>query len=86
MFELCPCPCFPNTRSWFVFKSHTVHNLPDHKRLSVDSVGTQTRMLEKKKEKTDQGLQMRRVLRVLLDIEKRLEGAHSGQTLEKKGS
>jgi hypothetical protein len=43
-------------------------------------------MLEKKKEKTDQGLQMRRVLRVLLDIEKRLEGAHSGQTLEKKGS
>lgn len=36
--------------------------------------------------KTDQGLQMLRVLRVLLDIEKRLEGAHSGQTLGKKGS
>ena len=39
-----------------------------------------------KKMKTDQGLQMLRVLRVLLDIEKRLEGAHSGQTLGKKGS
>ena len=86
MFELCPCPCLPNTRSWFVFKLHTVYDLPDQKRLSVDSVDVQTRMLGEKKMKTDQGLQMLRVLRVLLDIEKRLEGAHSGQTLGKKGS
>lgn len=83
MSELCPCPCIPNTRSWFVFKSHSVHDLPDQKSLSVVSVEMQTCMLKKK---TDKGLQMRRVLRVLLGIEKRLEGAHSGQTLGKKGS
>jgi len=40
----------------------------------------------KKKGKTYQGLHTRRVLRVLLDIEKHLEGAHSGQTLWKEGS
>jgi hypothetical protein len=39
-----------------------------------------------KERKTDQSLQMRRVLRVLLDVEKGLEGAHSGQTLGKEFS
>ncbi len=87
MFELCPCPCLPNTKSWFAFKWHTVHDLPDQKSLSVVSVETQTRMLKtKKKGKTYQGLHTRRILRVLLDIEKHLEGAHSGQTLWKEGS
>jgi hypothetical protein len=49
------------------------------------SVEMQTGMLKKKKRKTDQGLQMYRVLRILLGIEKRLERTHSGQTLGKKG-
>jgi hypothetical protein len=42
-----------------------------------------TRMLEEKK--TDQGLHMPRVLWVLLDVEKRLEATHPGQTLGGKG-
>jgi len=78
-------PLYTEHQELVVFKSNTVHDLPDQKNLSEVSVETQTRMLEKKR-KTDQGLQMRRVLRVLLGIEKRLEGAHSGQTLGKKGS
>ena len=87
-FELCPCPCIAKTRSRLAFKSHAVHDLPDQKSLSVVSVEAQMRRLEKKKKgkETDQGLQMRRVLRVLLDIEKHLEGAHSGHTSGKKES
>jgi hypothetical protein len=49
-----------------------VHNLPDKKNLSAVSVEKSNAHL-KKKEKTDQGLQMLRVIRVLFEVEKQLE-------------
>jgi hypothetical protein len=68
-------------------KYHTVHDLPDKKNLSAVTVSVETskvHLKKKGKNKTDQGLQMLRVIRVLFDVEKRLEAQKSEQTLGKK--
>lgn len=50
-----------------------MYNLPNQKNLLAISVETSNAHLEKEEEKTDQGLQFLRVIRVLFEVEKQLE-------------